>query len=297
MTRLLLNAHEVACEGDSHRLWRVELPDGNRPRRSELERRYGVPLWLDRDAAWATDPIEGDDVTETEITCQVNPSVHAFVLREALLRRGQAAVYDTWIGFGHEINCAEPRQPLLEEGPVRVEPVMRMRIAHEGLNDELVLLVIRRSVRWRFADPLTADWLRPVANGEAAVRIAGDGPARARVAGLNGNHVTLELRRGEQRRVNAADYALVANPNLVYRALRDRPEDAEDVLRRVYQATGAIDSYRRVNRRAVRDRTEAAMAMLTEFGLELPLPDGGTAHIDDQGVEVIAEGDAPMEFR
>jgi hypothetical protein len=296
MTRLLLNSHELTCDGP-HRLWRVALPVGDRPRRTELEGHYGVPLWLGRDAAWATDPIAGDEVTETELACQANPSVHAFVLREALLRQGEAADYDTWIGFGHEINCADTRHPLLDEGPVRVEPVLRMRVAHEGLNDELVVLVIRRSVRWRFAEPLTAHWLRSVAEEEPAVRLAGDGPARGRVAGFDGDQLILQLRRGEQRRVNAADYALVANPNLVYRALRDRPEDAEDVLRRVYQATGAIDAYRRVNRRAVRDRTEAAMAMLSEFGLDVALPSGGTVRIDDQRVEVIAEGEAPMEFR
>lgn len=46
----------------------------------------------------------------------------------------------------------------------------------------------------------------------------------------------------------------------------------------------------------MRDRTEAAMTMLNEFGLEVPLPGGGTLHIDDQRVDVIAEGEAPMEF-
>jgi hypothetical protein len=296
MPRLLLNAHEITCDGGAHRLWRIEISGGDRPRRGDFERRYGVPLWLGRDAAWATDPVAGDEVTERNVTCLENPSVHAFVLREAVLRRGQAAGYDTWIGFGHEINCADTGHPLLDDGPVRVEPVLRMRIAHEGLRGELVVLVIRRSVRWRFAESLMADWLRAVAEGEAAVRIAGDGPARARVTGFAGEQLILERRRGEER-LSAADYALVANPNLVYRALRGRREDAEDVLRRVYQATGAIDAYRRVNRRAVRDRTEAAMVMLAEFGLELPLPDGGTARIDDQRVDIVAEGETPMEFR
>lgn len=201
MTRLLLNAHELTCDGGSHRLWRIELAGEDRPRRSELEDRFGVPLWLGRDAAWATDPVEGDNVSETQLSCHANPSVHAFVLREALLRRGRAAGYDVWMGFGHEINCADPRYPMLDEGPVRVEPVLRMRVAHEGLTDELVVLVLRRSVRWRFAEPLTATWLRPVADGEAAVRIAGDGPARARVGGFEGDQVVLDLRRGEQRRL------------------------------------------------------------------------------------------------
>src|SRR5947199_4244752 len=106
MPRLLLNAHEITCDGGGHHLWRIELPGNDRPRRADLERRYGVTLWLGRDAAWATDRVAGDGVTETDITCLANPSVHAFVLREALLRRGRAAGYDTWIGFGHEVNCA-----------------------------------------------------------------------------------------------------------------------------------------------------------------------------------------------
>jgi hypothetical protein len=296
MPRLLLNAHEITCEGGAHRLWRIDVQGDDRPRRTDLEERYGAPLWLGGDAAWATDPIAGDGVTETELSCLANPSVHAFVLREALLRRARGAGYDAWIGFGHEINCADTTHPMLDEGPVRVEPVLRMRVTHEGLDGELVLLVIRRSVRWRFAEALSAEWLRAVGEGEAAVRIAGSGPARARIAGYDGDQLILERRRNEER-VNAADYALVANPNLVYRALRDRPENAEDVLRHVYQATGAIDAYRRVNRYAVRERTEAAMAMLIEFGLDLPLPSGGTARIDEQRVDVIAEGEAPMEFR
>ena len=99
---------------------------------------------------------------------------------------------------------------------------------------------------------------------------------------------------------DASDHEIPLGHHFLNRHLQIRKradKDAEHVLRRVYQATGAIDAYRRVNRRAVRDRTEAAMVMLTEFGLELPLPDGGTARIDDQRIEVIAEGEAPMEFR
>jgi hypothetical protein len=295
MTQLLLNAHEIVCDGP-HRLWRIEL-HGERVERRDLVSRYGVPVWVGRREAWAVDPIEAPDVSEVSVSCEAAGDAHGFLLREALIRHGRGAGFELWISFGNELNCADVERPLLDEGPVRVEPVLRMRVAREGLDNELTLLVIRRSVRWRFVENLGADWLRTVAVGETAVRLCGEGPMRAMVESVTGDELILAPRRSGRQRVSGEDYTLVAYPTLVYRALRGRPEDADDVLRRVYEATGTIDAYRRRNRKAVRERTEAAEVVLEEFGREVPLPSGGQIRIDERRVEILAAGDEPMEFR
>jgi hypothetical protein len=295
MTQLLLNAHEIVCDGP-HRLWRVDLR-GEHVERRDLVSRYGVPIWVARNEAWSVDPIEAPDVSEVSVSCEAAGDIHGFLLREALIRHGRSVGYEVWIGFGNELSCADIEHPLRDEGPVQVEPVLRMRVAREGLDNELTLLVIRRSARWRFVENLGADWLRAVAVGETAVRLRGEGPMRAMVESLAGDELVLAPRRRDRQRVRAEDYTLVAYPTLVYRALRGRPEDADDVLRRVYEATGTIDAYRRRNRMAVRERTEAAEVMLEEFGREVPLPSGGQIRIEERRVEILAAGDEPMEFR
>jgi hypothetical protein len=279
-----LNAYPVECDGP-HRFTRFAVPRGDWQQiRREMEERLRVPVQMFEGAAWVVGDRDGGEPVDVE--CHEYPQLHQFILRNGLRSQAEAKGFETWFGFGGELSCV-PRTTFVPIGPVLVEPVLRSRFAHEGVLGDLVVLVIRWQVRWRFAGDLTNAQIARWAAGENAVRIEGDGPRRGRIADVVGRTVQLLLRGGDRRELPADNYALVARPPIVQRYLRTTvPEDAADLYRQIQVASGTLERSGRRNRYQVKEREQRALSLLLEIGTDLVLPDGRNAHIADIPVEI-----------
>jgi hypothetical protein len=286
---LYINAHEIATEG-THTAWRLLGGRVARQQRHALAERHGVAIFLDRGVAYAVEPLDADVAGAVVYDIAQHADLHRFLLREGLLRQAVFAGFEAWIGFGGEIGCADSQHALLADGPVRVEPVLNLRVAREGALEDLTVLVARRNVRWRFAETLASPLFAAIAPGETAMRVDGDGPRRARVIAVEGD--TLKLARGTGGvEMPASSYALSANAALVYRVLRETGSDqAEQTVRRAWQASAARLPNGRPNEYAIQEREAAALGMLDQLGWEFDLPDGSRAHIARQPIEVKVRG-------
>jgi hypothetical protein len=216
------------------------------------------------------------------VRCTDNLTLHAFFLRETLRRQAEARGIGASIAFGRELICRFPSRAS-NVGPIVVEPELRIRVQHEG-SPKTPIVVARRSYGWRLQGTLRDDAARKWAAGQPATRLRGGGPSYGHVWEFEGDDAILRVSGKLDVRVHAADYALRVNSTLLRQVSRDVGE--ADLYKRLRVETGSWDRSGRVNRYAVKDRQHGALELLEDLGLELKLPDGGTARIDPSPVEI-----------
>lgn len=257
--------------------------------RRDLERRFGVPLFVYQGAAWTAAEIEGQQ--RLEIGRDEHFLVHLFNLREALRLKAADIGWDFWFQKG-EMNAVRPGVRERIE-PFVTQSVLKTRAVWEGVQAEEVLLVASSSVRWLVERSLTDAGVQSVAIGEHALRREGVtvNPPGGRIVRFDGDRVFLHNRDGgDDLLVEAKDYQLVARPALVFRLLEQTHShaDASAIYTQLLAASGSLrrEDRRAPNRYAAKERFNETESLLNDFGREFELQNGTVATIASMPREV-----------
>lgn len=260
MAVLFLNAYPVAFEGGIS-LWRCARSEDEDKR--ELERRLGVSLWTERDAAWSGQRPAGRDAALQSFDPGQSRDRTLFAAREGLVSHARDSGRDAWFGRAGEMSFVG-LLAAQEMDEFVLEPELVARFAHEPYIEADAVIVVRARTRWRSARTLAEPDLQRLALGERAVRIDGDGPRRGLVDAVSSNELHLRVASAIEV-VDPANYSLVAGSRLVV-AWR-----GPSVLRELQVASGVLTISNRRNRYAVKDRFQTAGRMLRTLGWPVAL--------------------------
>jgi len=277
---LYVNAHALIDRGPFH-VWRpVDAAAGAGQRRA-LSARFGVPVFVERGRAWCLREPAGEAGAEREEYGPAErPALHRAAIREGLRDLAARRGFEAWFGFGGEVHCAAPDEPPAEDGPVRIERVLKLRVV--GLGEHGVsALVVRHDSPWRFSSPLIDPAMRRIAVGERARRVAGDGPRSGRVEGFDGESVLLRAGNAVTAQPSAA-YALSADPALVHRVV----PSATRIVAELYAASRSLLPDGRPNQYALQERQQRAVALLARLGRGIAMPAGGSVEIEPAPLQV-----------
>lgn len=210
-----------------------------------------------------------------------------FAIRESVRAHARGNGWEEWLLMG-EIRAVPPDNGQ-EHGPVLVEPLLKMRVAHEGMGEREHVLIASSGVRWRMAGSLAEPDLAAVAEGESVFRLGGEGPERGSVERMEGDLLYLS-QRGDvlEEPVRAEDYSLVARPGLVHaylaRTTGGRAE-AASVYRRLLSASGTLLPDGSPNRYAAKERYLNTEKLLAELKRRFEMPTGA-AEIAETPIEI-----------
>lgn len=282
---IFVNAYHLEVP-QSLRLWRIdESRSGNRTKR-EIERELGVAVWFSGSVGYSLSPVPGG--SHVDVLSAEDPPLTSFAIREALRNRAATLAWDQWLAM-NELNVVPPNRSE-QFGPVLVDPVLKARVAYEGMGEAEHIAILSSGVRWRMAASLEDSQLAAVAPGETAYRLQGSGPERATVLNVDGTDLFLRVGREElDRPVSAADYSLVARPALVHSYLADTVGDVEarDHYRELLVASGTLMAdVMSPNRYAVKERYQNTEALMAEFGRSWELATGGTIEVATAPIEI-----------
>jgi hypothetical protein len=268
------------------RFWKLEPSRTAGRSKRQMQRELGVPLWFSGNAAYSVSPVA--EATEIEVPAAADPPLTSFAIREALKSRAASLGWDSWFVM-NEFNAVPPERAR-RQGPVLVDPVLKARVSHEGIEEREHIIILSSGVRWRMANDLRDANLAAVAPGETVFRLGGSGPERATVLRVEGDEVYLQVGREERERpVSAADYTLVARPAVVHSYLARTVGDIEarDVYRGVLVASGTLMAdVMSPNRYAVKERYQSTEELMAEFGRSLELPMGRTVEVAAKPIEI-----------
>lgn len=259
---MLLNAYPLSLTGRLI-LWR--FPNQTRARRRDMEAEVGVDLWADQGYFWAADEPSGVNASLIEVAAVPADDVRLFAARGALAAHARSAGCEAWTAFG-EVNCVGLLPPE-RVGSFCVAQQLVMRVVQEDYADGVPMLIARRTHRWTWAGTLADAPVQQAAVGGRAMRLSGDGPPRGKVVSADGDELILE-RDGERVAVTAGEYTVKATSPLVRRV------GGAGVLQAMQIASGSLTQRHRRNKRAVRDRFDAAQRLLEVLGTTVPLPGG-----------------------
>jgi hypothetical protein len=276
---LCLNSYLLALEGE---IDVFRIPDAARLwTRDDVRLRLGANVFVQRADAYTYGQPHGEAQT-CSIPLSSPDALALFALREALLehcvRRGAT---EAWAGKAAELH-AKGFLPPIDVNILRLESVTGLRLSAEEFVPEGLLLTVRHRRAWRTAGTLADPDLASRARGVSAVRIAGDGPARARVEDV-ANGIARLRTRDTVVEAAASHYALAATTALVA-AWR-----GSAALREVRLAAGDVMQNGRANPAAVRDRFKAADAAKEMLGDTVPIRGDGEVRLPPQPVTVRLE--------
>jgi hypothetical protein len=277
---LYVNAHALLDRGPFY-LWRPTDPRARSGQRRELSARLGVPVFVDQGQAWCLRRPGADaGARREEYRPADRPALHRAAVREGLRELALSRGFEAWFGFGGEVHCAPVDEPPVVDGPVRIEPVLKLRVV--GLGEQRApALVSRYDSPWRFSSPLSDPVLRGVAVGQRAVRVGGDGPRSGRVDGFDGESVLLRA-GGMATEWPSAAYALTATPALVHEIV----PNAIDTIGALYAASRSLLRDGRPDQYAVQERQQRAALLLARLGDVIGMPAGGSVEIEPTPVQV-----------
>ena len=277
---LYVNAHALIDRGPFS-VWRPAEPAARGGQRRALSARLGVPVFIEHGEAWCLRrPPRDAGARREEYVPAGRPALHRAAIREGLRELAIGRGFGAWFGFGGEVHCAPSDEPPEVEGPVRIEPVLKLRVV--GLGEHgLPALVARFDNPWRFSSSLSDPDLRRVAVGERAVRIAGSGPRSGHVEGFDGEAVLLRA-GGVVSPWPDGCYALTASPALVH----DVIPNATDIVTALYAASRSLLPDGRPNQYALQERQERASILLARLGDVIVMPAGGSVGIEPAPVQV-----------
>jgi hypothetical protein len=275
---LYVNAHELIDHGPFH-VWRAAATPQDRVSRRRLAARSGVPVFVEGGEAWyLREPVEAAP-REPYLPAD-RPGLHRAAIREGLRETALESGFEAWFGFRGEVHCAPVGEPLVEDGPVRVDPVLRLKVVGVGEPGQSAL-VVRFDAPWRFSTPVGDPAMREVAVGERALRIGGDGPRSGRVEGFDGDRVV--LRAGGVTVSAAADaYALAADPPVVQRMV----PDATRLVATLEAASRSLLPDGRPNQYALQERQQRASHLLARMRPMIAMPGGGSVEIEPAPLQV-----------
>jgi hypothetical protein len=285
---LFSNAYRLNLP-DTQRFWCVSITGTGPRNRRQVEQELGVPVWMERDNAFTTEEVAGADKLEFPTMTPERANLVLFGLREALRSRARECNWQHWFSMS-EFRAVPPDQ---EEtyGPVIVEPLLKVRVAHEGVKELEFLFVLSSGVRWRMSGDLTDTELAAVAPGESIFRLGGDGPERGTVVRVEGDDLYIALGKEELDEPHKAkDYSLVARPVLVNTFLNRTcsPDEARSVYHSLLVASGTLMADHSLNRYAVKGRYQSTEELINEFGRTFSLPTGGSVEIAGAPIEIFA---------
>ena len=275
---LYVNAHELVDHGPFH-VWRSAAPQRDRVSRRRLAAHSGVPVFVEGGGAWYLREPAAPAPREPYLPAD-RPALHRAAIREGLRETACESGFEAWFGFGGEVHCAPADEPLVEDGPVRVDALLRLKVVGIGEPGQSAL-VVRFDAPWRFSATLGDPAMRDVAAGERAVRIAGEGPRSGRVEGFDGDHVVLRAGRATVTRP-AAEYALAADPPLVQRVV----PDAARLLSALEAASRSLLPDGRPNQYVVQERQQRAARLLARLPQAIGMPGGGSVEIEPAPLQV-----------
>lgn len=247
---LALNRFVVRCPG-VHLVTRLPRPE-SRDARRDLERRLGVTLFVTADHAYASGEVA--DGNTVEVSCDFDPLLHQFDLREALARQAGARGFRVWFARGGELHVAGLPGGRVIDG-IDLQRRLRIRLtADEGATS----LSARHGTRWLTASLADAT-VGARAVGESAVRLSEGWPSRGEVLAVDGDALTLRT-SGESVEVLAADYATTASAAYV------RRHHGPQTLKALQVASGSMTDHGQRNRYAVKDRFAALIDDMGALG-------------------------------
>jgi hypothetical protein len=261
---------------------RIPIPP-SRQHRLDLEGEIGQPLFVLDQFAYASGDVDLVGGSRHELPCDFEPRLHVWDLRSAFATTAIRRGFDAWFGFGGEIAVVGFPDALEVDG-IRVRPRLRVRMEEDGSDLPLIRLVGRRDTRWLVRGSL-ADAPAPArAEGERAVRVAGDGPRTGEIVRLRPDVATIRAGANEFD-VSPGDYALAAPYGYVLR------NHGSETLRRLQIASGSLTSSGQRNRYAVKDRFVGLAACFDALGWAFELPNEGRAVISSEWTEIrVQEG-------
>jgi len=265
---LALNALGIHCPG-THSLRAIEM---DAPRR-DIEERIGDRVFVIDGFGYASAQVSTGMLVERE--CSFSRELHLRDLRDAFAAHCRERGLDAEIRRFGEIEVTGFPGATQIEG-ILIQDRLHVRIEEEETVEQ-PLLVCRRETRWILAGSLADTRIDP--RGESVVRLSGAGPRRGKVADIADRR--LELTVGDnQVSVDPADYTISVRSRLVRRAF------GPDMLRTLEIAAGSRARGGGRNRYAVKDRFEAAAALLEHIGMEFPLAESRVARIESEWAEI-----------
>jgi hypothetical protein len=265
---LALNALTIECVGP-HRFRAIEM---HAPKRV-VEERVGARIFVIGRLGYASSDIPTGLLVERE--CSFSRDLHLHALRDAFAAHCRNRGLDVeFRRFGEVEATGFPGRTEIDG--IVVEDRLHVRIeAEEAIT--WPLLVCRRETRWLLAGSLVDAALD--ARGESAVRLAGAGPRRGKVAEVADGRLALQV-GDNQVWVDAADYTISVRSRLV------RREFSPGVLQALEIAAGSRARGGGRNRYAVKDRFQSVARLLDFIGWDLPLSEGRTARVGAEWAEV-----------
>jgi len=277
------------------RFWRISLRGEGAPSRRHVEREVGVPVWIHGGDAYAAAEVERANPVEFATDMKDRSHLVRFAIREALRARARGLGWDEWL-LMNELQAVPPDGEQ-HHGPVIVEPLLKVRVAYEGVTAPEFVVILSSGVRWRMDGSLVDAELAGVAVGESVFRLRGNGPERGSVVRIDGDDVYL-AQRGDvlDEPVRALDYSLVARPALVHTYLGRTAGGAKaaSVYRALLVASGTLMADGSPNRYAVKERYLETEKLLDAFGREFEMPTG-TGQIADTPIEIFVRASRDLE--
>lgn len=273
---LALNSFRLICPG-THTLLRVERP-ATREARLELQKQIGHYLFTKDDYAYTFAEASTPDSTVVELGCDLDHSLHLFDLRSIIAAHASRRGLDPRFHKGGEIQITGLAGEVQVDG-IRVQKRLRLRVTEDGYPDLETRIVGRQDTRWLVEGSLARAEVRNRAVGERAERLLGNGPRRGEVMRINDESVVLRVGDDEVS-VPASDYALTVRAAYVRRYHRP------DTLTRLHVLSGSLTPTGRRNRYAVKDRFQALLGSMEQFGWAMDMPGGRQAYIEKDWTEV-----------
>lgn len=291
------NAYRLALP-PAQRFWRISLQGDEAPSRRQLERELGgIPVWIHNRDAYTCQPVPGGEEISFSTEMEDKARLVSFAIRESLRAHARERGWEEWL-LMNELHAVPPDNGR-EHGPVLVEPLLKMRVAHEGMGEREFVLVASSGVRWRMVGTLADSELAAVAEGESVFRLGGDGPERGSVERVDGDAIYVS-QRGEllEEPLRAEDYSLVARPGLVHsylaRTTGGRAE-AANVYRRLLVASGTLLPDGSPNRYAAKERYQSTETLLAQLDRKFDMPTG-QAEIAATPIEIFVRVGQDLEL-
>lgn len=281
---LALNSVRIVCPGQ-HVVTRFVKPHTYSSNwRRDLEAQIGQPVFVGEQFAYASAELHHPRGRITTVGCEAESGdLCVFALRHALVGHARSRGLEAWVNSFREVTVAG-LLPARKTGHVVVEPLLVMRVLHEGFDPGSIFLVARPRSRSYLEGSLATQARPEEFVGEIAHRLGGNGPARATITAADPlGQVKVVTRTGDESSWPADDYSVVATPELI------RARYGAQAWTNVQVATGTLTQNKRRNRYAVKDRFVAASAALTSLGPEIKLSGSAVALIRREWSEVRIE--------
>lgn len=273
---LALNSFRLVCPG-AHTLLQVARP-ASREARLELQEQTGCYLFTKGDYAYAFAEASIPDATVVEVGCGFDPALHLFDLRNVIEAHASRRGLDARFYQGGEIWITGFIGETRVDG-IRLQRRLRLRATEDGYPDPETRIVVRHDSRWLVEGSLARGELKDRAIGERAERLFGNGPRGGQVVSITDESAVLRT-GGNQVTVPASEYTLTVRASYVRRYHRP------DTLTRLQVLSGSLTQTGRRNRYAVKDRFQALLESMDQFGWTMDMPGGRQAQIEQEWTEV-----------